>query len=62
MRNGQIFSVLSVGNDGFVPFKSILSVFVPVGIVSRDFCTKVAFFLLNSRPDVRLMSHTTICN
>ena len=43
-------------------FKFVLIVVVPVGFVSRDFCTKVAFFLLNSRQDVRIKCHSTIYN
>ena len=39
----------------------LLSDFAPVGFVSRNFCTEV-FFLLNSRQDMRIMPHTTICN
>ena len=42
--------------------KFVLIVVVPVGFVSRDFCAKVAFFLLNSRQDVRIKCHTTIYN
>ena len=43
-------------------FKFVLIVVVPVGFVSRDFCAKAAFFLLNSRGGVRMKCHTTIHN
>ena len=43
-------------------FKFVLIVVVPVGFVSRDFCAKAAFFLLNSRGRVRMKCHTTIHN
>ena len=43
-------------------FKFVLIVVVPVGFVSRDFCAKAAFFLLNSREGVRMKCHTTIHN
>ena len=43
-------------------FKFVLIVVVHVGFVSKDFCAKIAFFLLNSRQDVRIKYHTTISN
>ena len=43
----QVITVLS-------HFKFVLIVVVPVGFVSRDFCAKASFFLLNSREGVRM--------
>ena len=43
-------------------FKFVLIVVVPIGFVSRDICAKVAFFLLNSRQDVKIKCHSTIYN